>query len=1005
MKKILFVLPLFALACSPSSLKQKPVTLDELMIEVRNTSREIAFTNKQAGFFYTETSAPHRTGWQGWTIMSTMMMSDYQIAVDGHQIKRSDVRRVQVFPHQFRRDYVDGTQETVTLLDSVDALVVELDKLKGTNLTAAPLFSDSQNPGDYLVRYSDGVLLFARKRHLMRSDRENYPVWIGFTVTGGFHVDSSSHSQNRLFAPTTLEFAAHQGRSALIMVAEETEARTAALAKTVAENYPVLIARRRERMERLLQKSFLRVNDEQYEKALAWAKISMDALIMNQVKKGIFAGLPWFSNYWGRDSFISLPGASLVTGNYSEAKEIIRSFAEWQEKNPQSRYFGRIPNLVTTTSISYNTTDGTPLFVNALYEYVNYSGDSAFARTLYPVVRRAIEGSLRYRIDKNIFLTHEDAETWMDAVGPDGPWSPRGNRANDIQALWMKELNIGSLLAHAFHEETNANRWDSLGQIVYNNFQRMFVDTSAGVVFDHLRPDGTPDKQIRPNQLLTLDFIENPETKRLVFRNVTQRLVYPHGIASLSQDDENFHPYHHFEPHYVQDAAYHNGIVWTWLAGPWIQTACELGLPNLAFEVTKNMTHQILERGAVGTLSELVDAVPRPGEKEPRLSGAISQAWSLAEFIRTFYQSYLGISVDAVNRHLWFFPQLPDDITNLAFNIHIGDTELPIEYERSSGGARVTLGPMDTPSPLQLDIGIPVGGNKGRLCRLTLQPKTRIVLSVNEDGFKKESQDSTEVRSSMQPLAAFEDLQDIHLATPIVRPGLNALKDPLHRILSNAEVKLSGIHATLLCDMSDRAGDDNGSGSYLYPLTQSLKPGSLDITYCSVRADDRNTYFMLQFRNLSDPGWHPEYGFQLTFVAIAIDKDGVIASGGSEIGRNAHYSLPKGFGFETIIYIGGGVRVEDDRGIVLAEYVPASGDERNPLGSVANRTIEFSIPTDVLGVPQKSWRYAVIVGAQDDHGGAGIGDFRSVEALATEWTGGGKKRPKDANVYDVLIQK
>src|SRR5207249_115343 len=182
------------------------------------------------------------------------------------------------------------------------------------------------------------------------------------------------------------------------------------------------------------------------------------------------------------------------------------------------------------------------------------------------------------------------------------------------------------------------------------NFLEKFVDRGNRLIFDHLQTDGTPDRQFRPNQLFDFDILDAqiPWEESLgvdLFARITRELVYSHGVGSLSKEDSNFHPYHHYMPYYVQDAAYHNGIVWTWLAGKWIDVAAEYGLHDLAFQVTDNMAGQILGRGAVGTLSELVDAAPRPGEPEPRLSGTYSQAWSLAEFIRNFYQSYLGITV------------------------------------------------------------------------------------------------------------------------------------------------------------------------------------------------------------------------------------------------------------------------------------------------------------------------------------------------------------------------
>ena len=119
---------------------------------------------------------------------------------------------------------------------------------------------------------------------------------------------------------------------------------------------------------------------------------------------------------------------------------------------------------------------------------------------------------------------------------------------------------------------------------------------------------------------------------------------------------------------------------------------------------------------------------------------------------------------------------------------------------------------------------------------------------------------------------------------------------------------------------------------------------------------------------------------------------------------NSSYTLPPELAYDRIIYVGGGVRVEDSNRGILAEYAPTAGDERNPLGNAAAATIEFAIPLDLLGSPGPGWRFTVLVGAQDDHGGAGIGEFRTVEQTAGKWVGGGKRHPQDPNIYDILVQ-
>lgn len=157
----------------------------------------------------------------------------------------------------------------------------------------------------------------------------------------------------------------------------------------------------------------------------------------------------------------------------------------------------------------------------------------------------------------------------------------------------------------------------------------------------------------------------------------------------------------------------------------------------------------------------------------------------------------------------------------------------------------------------------------------------------------------------------------------------------------------------------------------------------------------------MRFKKLVDPGWHPEYGFQLTYAAIAIDQDGIANSGKRDVGMNSQFILEPALAFEKVIYVGGGLRVDDSDGKILAQYIPVDNDVLNPLGDISTGTIEFAIPQKYIGIPNEKWRFTVLIGGQDDHGGAGIGDFRAVDAKAGEWSGGGKTDPKLPNVYDV----
>jgi hypothetical protein len=639
-----------------------------------------------------------------------------------------------------------------------------------------------------------------------------------------------------------------------------------------------------------------------------------------------------------------------------------------------------------------------------------------FAREIYPVVKRSIEGTLKYHTDSKNFLTHGDAETWMDAVGPNGPWSPRGDRAVDIQALWYRQLKSGAELARMNNDDKSANGWNEIAVRLKSNFISAtggFADTTNTFLHDHLRPDGSPDNRLRPNQLFALNedgFIESPDWRAKNLKLVLEKLVYPYGVATLSQDDDSFHPFHHYEPYYVQDAAYHNGIVWTWLAGQAIQGLCNFGQEELAYRLTENMVHQILDRGAVGTLSELADAAARPGEKEPRLSGTFSQAWSLAEFVRSFYQSYLGVAPNATENALYLLPTLPKGLGSTEFAVHFKGGRVNIMYDFQPDKKIIYVAGDFISSSFAIPLGLFVEPNLMVLSKVTLEPNTKLKIAVEKEaaGWTLSAyQNGTIVKVPFEkfvtPPARREIYSGFQLAVPKVRADLPALKGPGYPLLKLEEIKRRNPTAGLVCDIADPENDDKGDGKYVYPKNPNFRDGIFDITHLTVLADNENMYFRLTYRDLSNPGWHPEYGYQLTYTAIAIHQSD--EEGSVDVGMNSKYALDRNHAYQRVIYVGGGLQIQDARGRVLAAYMPVPEDVKNPLGDVMTKTISFSVPVRFLGTPDADWKFTVLAGAQDDHGGAGIGEFRSAEANAGEWIGGGKSNSNQPNVYDVILQK
>ncbi len=946
-------------------------SVDELGVTVSGPGRQFVFTNKEAGTYHGEVSGPNVGGWQGWFVQAEKIVHDYSLHKNGSPLDRSAATTT-VFPHALVRKYRNGITETVSFADSLNALIV---------IVSDPSVELHLLPTEIFSRNGD--------------------VWTRPT---------SSQS----FLTTTIALSARRNARQIVFAAAADTA--AALARThaaaVAAQPETYISRRKARMQRLLDLSRTSTNDPELTAAIGWAKLQADALVMNQATggertKGIFAGLPWFNNYWGRDSFISLPGITYVIGNFADARDVLRAYAKFQQRDSTDDNYGRIPNLATPQSVIYNTADGTPWFVKSLYEYVKYSGDIDFVKEMYPVIARSIDGTVKFHTDSLGFLTHGDAESWMDAVGPNGPWSPRGNRAVDIQALWHHQLMIGVFCAEYFNDFHSAARWKRLADNVERNFRKYFVDTTRQLLVDHLNRDGSPSAEIRPNQLFAFDMTIPEDVRLSMTRTVLSELVFEHGTATLTQSDSNFFPFHEYPPYYVKDAAYHNGTVWTWLNGASIYAATRYDLQDVVFPVTRNSVRQMLHRGTVGALSELLDAHPRSGEGEPRLSGTYSQAWSLAEFIRTIYQDYFGVSVDLPSGIIRIQPKLPEGLTDVRFTQQVGPGSVTISYQRTGDRVSVSVAPAGLPKKFAIDYLWVYGNGDAVIAPVDLPADTTVTLHHTGTtltvvyGTKTVVERKNDPRIFLKNFSGKKYFSTVSLARPDTGRSFRVLRGPSHPLLNNLEIKRNNPKAMPLFTAIDPAGDDRGpSGTFEYPSGRHFVPGILDITRAEFSYDTSNLYCRLSFSQLNDPGWHPEYGFQLTLAAITINTGKGVQR---EIGQNSNARVDSLHSFDRMIVVGGGIRILSGEGDVLAEYLPRPEDVSAPLGNIRSKTIEFALPLRYLGAPHHGWKIAVFIGAQDDHGGAGIGEFRAVGKERSEWTGGGKNNPNDSNVYDVMI--
>ena len=641
---------------------QQPYKTDSIGISVTaEENREYSYTDKKSGFWYGRTHQGESREWfAGWNMAKKRVLADYTIAVDGSVLDRSEASCV-VYPERIVRQWNDAV-ETFQLVDNLPIIYIGIE-------TAGQEISCSLD----MDLIAEVVTAPEQLLFIPHEDKANCIM-----LAPAKDIAFTTHQNGITTSAEAGGFILTYGKP------DECQR----LAEEFRNNGAKLLKERKDRINSLITEyNPVKSNLPDLDRALDWLTITMDELITCQQGNGIYAGLPWFNEYWGRDMFISMPGACLVTGQFDVAKEILKDFAKLQDTDPKSETYGRIPNRANLEGILYNTTDGTPRFVIQAYELAQYSGDTEFLNDLYPSIKMSIDASIANYTDQKGYLTHADADTWMDVKRNGIPGSPRGNRANDIQALWYGQLVAGAEIAAIMEDEESAECWSGLAQMLAANFEQDFCNKEGKMVYDHLNADGSADTQFRPNQLYCFDLINDEEFKQNVTRNVWEELVYPWGVASLAQWDLQFHPQHENWNYYHKDDAYHNGTIWIWNNGIAMQRMIEYGQVDTAWELFKNMNRQALVEGAVGSLSENADAHPREGKTWVNRSGTFLQAWSNAEHLRVWYQDFLGIRPDMLRGVIVIKPRIPSEITSIETSVKVGEGTLHYSYRNG----RVTV--------------------------------------------------------------------------------------------------------------------------------------------------------------------------------------------------------------------------------------------------------------------------------------------------------------------------
>ncbi len=952
------------------------------------SQREIAYTDKGDAFWVTRSGGYNNSPWHGLSAAKRAYLEDVFVYANGQLLPR-ETADITVTPVSLIREYPQrGIRETWTLLDEQRTLVLELEAEKEIQWTIQPAIMGGSGADDFDIHTSEQEMnVLIRRLAKMPSSYPHLKFWFSQTIEWSTPAQPDLPLYNAYLPQKADSKGSHE---LVIVVSLDEDEQEMEIKPTWIESAR---SQRTDRILQLLENTRTTSNLESQDEALAWAHSSISTLVMNQMGKGIYAGLPWFDDYWGRDAFISFTGAVLVSGQFEAAREILLSFAELQNTAPESPNYGRVPNRAQPEDIIYNTSDGTPWFVRSIWDYYRYSGDNEFLSKMWPSIKHATLGSLRNWVDDTGLLRHDDADTWMDAKGPDGPWSPRGDRAIDIQFIWRDQLEITKRLASQFGEgELKQQVSEALRNIESSLSQ--FRDNADGHLVDHLNSDDTQDEQIRPNVFLvptlfaeTCDWIS--------FKTIAPQLVTKNGVLSLAQSDPNFHPYHHSPTLYVQDAAYHNGIIWTWNSAAAISASIDFHQYHYAQALFDNLTAHILDRGAIGTIAELTDAWPQ--NEQLNLSGTFSQAWSIAEYLRSFYQDILGVQPDLSQASVTLSPRLLGEMNQIRFNHPIAEDRWDIEYNETENSFEIAINRTES-SGIALSCEVLFGTTLNHLKLIWTGQNIHL-------RFEKQMGQWTVPGNIIDYQVSMEAIEIPINSLPFCEVDTNidvpVLRGPKHRLLTANEVKNENAFVKTIKHLTDSRGDDRGiSGNFIYPANPHFEDGMADVLELKVSEGATSYGFEIKFDNLVDPGWHPEYGYQLTYCALGISysqKTGV-----SDPGKNSRASFRDGFRADQIMYISGGLQLVDQTYEIMAAYMP--DDAKVAIGNASTGVVKFSLPKELFSGSLASSQIQLAVGCQDDHGGAGIGDFRPVETQGSEWAGGGKAVGETSNVYDWLTE-
>jgi len=362
-------------------------------------------------------------------------------------------------------------------------------------------------------------------------------------------------------------------------------------------------------------------------------KGSTQQILSNTHSKSIIAGYHWFMD-WGRDSMISLEGLALCTKRFNLAKDILSTLSKYTAGGLLFNNFAETQSLP-----SYNSVDASLWFFHALERYYRYTNDLNTLKSLMPLAESFINCYLNGTVmgikadvqDGLVSAESQDCPlTWMDAQLDDKIFTPRRGKPVEIQALWFNALSLMCKWAQLCAYPVGC--WKEIADLAQKSFNEKYWYEKGKYLFDVIDAQDKGDNALRPNQIfsISLDFpILSKEKWNPVVESVETHLLTDLGLRSLSPGCSGYRPHYKGSRH-DRDAAYHQGAVWPWLIGHFIDAWLKCGKDPKRAGTFLEKFEIHLKNSGIGSISEIFDGdfphIPR---------GCIAQAWSVAEILRS----------------------------------------------------------------------------------------------------------------------------------------------------------------------------------------------------------------------------------------------------------------------------------------------------------------------------------------------------------------------------------